>query len=938
MPPPLIPINQNSITTTPLNLVSILQQSNQPIRAKNITIKPENIPELLKSFVLFKGIDTKSPLDKLFKMNGKGMPFLDIEFYGVPYRLTWNNSKKLIKINSSNKTSSKIENVTNQLKFLDKCGFVGNVKIFTDFSLTFVESNNTIIYSDDDTKQQITLTPKDNNTFLSEKCTINNTQGYLWYDTDYCEKIYFIVNNDNVYCYQMGNWEKITEYPQKLIDFIKKDSRPNINQNSKKKFAQVLVELLKKSKKNNNNKLSIIPKTQSSVLTPDLLQSVKDLLSNLPNLSKNQNQPPLNITAQISPNLFLIPYGETSIVVDKRSDQLIPFPLLYRDGFYYCKLWNLTLKITYDGSNYVFELKNEDGSNVPINPKLIGYNQEKAVEINNIPNSIQISSSEPKIMLTNTLQKISPPNPTQRQSIVPNLQKQLKNIRSQIPVNPQSSLQNTELIAKISENIIIIRRLNRYYVIFEHNGRHYEHELTKENNLLYCNNCSIQIQGKEQLFNFSYNLDTKEPKFEPIIQKRIKNNRVKEVKKFTEKLVELQNKPVQKGNKSLQLILYLKQQPFQFKINEELVESILKQNRNYGVLQDFPETSIQIAKNVFIVPFPAHQTNYLVVPKNTEEIQIFPFKKDANTGEVYCEYNFNGDIYTIIYRGKNKNRVILFDAKNKNGRNITMNRKRTGYNIAEPNIQPQIKNTGINLSNIKPIKYLNCEEYFRDNKIQITDNLYIEQNDDKYFLRGQILSSIGARAITLNEPMQKNDNILSTFLNGKQIKYDINRCKESGYNPFNKNNQVNNNLSYFQELLNKETNILDTINKNKSNGDILVKFINKLDQSYSKLKDNNKKKYEELYVKFKNKMISILQIKTNDHPTHQSTTPEIGKSVQNHIKYFNSISQKKSLSNRVIETGKKIGSYINAKWKKVTSKPPTSSTTSYKPLFNNFNN
>ena len=190
--------------------------------------------------------------------------------------------------------------------------------------------------------------------------------------------------------------------------------------------------------------------------------------------------------------------------------------------------------------------------------------------------------------------------------------------------------------------------------------------------------------------------------------------------------------------------------------------------------------------------------------------------------------------------------------------------------------------------------------------------------------------------------MQKNDNILSTFLNGKQIKYDIDRCKESGYNPFNKktntnnkNNQVNNNLSYFQELLNKETNILDLINKNEINGDILVKFINILDQSYSKLKDNNKKKYEELYVKFKNKMISILQIKTNDHPTHQSTNPEIGKSVQNHIEYFNSISQKKPLSNRLIETGKKIRSFIKEKWEKVTSKPPTSSTTSYKPLQNN---
>ena len=59
----------------------------------------------------------------------------------------------------------------------------------------------------------------------------------------------------------------------------------------------------------------------------------------------------------------------------------------------------------------------------------------------------------------------------------------------------------------------------------------------KDNNILYCKNCSIQIQGKEQLFNFSYDMDKKEHKFEPIVHKQIESKRVKEVNKFTENLI-----------------------------------------------------------------------------------------------------------------------------------------------------------------------------------------------------------------------------------------------------------------------------------------------------------------------------------------------------------------------------------------------------------------
>jgi hypothetical protein len=134
----LIPIGKSSTTIDPSQLVSILQESKQPVIVNNYKLNPENISKLFKSFFLFKEIGPKSQLDKLFKMNGKGMPFLKIEFSGKSYRLTWNNSRKLIKINSSKKSNSKIVNVTNQLKFLDRCNFQTNVKNFTYFFLIFI--------------------------------------------------------------------------------------------------------------------------------------------------------------------------------------------------------------------------------------------------------------------------------------------------------------------------------------------------------------------------------------------------------------------------------------------------------------------------------------------------------------------------------------------------------------------------------------------------------------------------------------------------------------------------------------------------------------------------------------------------------------------------------------------------------------------------------
>jgi len=150
--------------------------------------------------------------------------------------------------------------------------------------------------------------------------------------------------------------------------------------------------------------------------------------------------------------------------------------------------------------------------------------------------------------------------------------------------------------------------------------------------------------------------------------------------------------------------------------------------------------------------------------------------------------------------------------------------------------------------------------------------MYIEHDpqNDRYFLKGQILSSTGSSSITLNEPMQKNGNILSTLLNRKMINYHIDKCKEPNYNPFiknnnknnknYKNNKVNNELGTFLDLLNRETDILDSINKNNTNINLLQAFIINFDNSYKKLNDINKKEYEKAYTTFKSKIIEKIEI------------------------------------------------------------------------------
>jgi hypothetical protein len=970
--PPLIPINQKSTTIAPSQLVPILQQSNERIRVKNIKLNPENIPELFKKFVLFKGIDPKSQFDKLFIMNNKGMPVLHIEFHGIPYKLTWNNSTKLIKINSSNKTTSKIENVTNQLKFLDKCDFISNVKNFTDFFLTFNESNNTIIY--DDTSQKITLTSNNNNTFISEKCTIFRTQGYLWYDTDDCEKMYFIVNYENIYCYQNGEWKQISKYPQKLIDLLSKRnylketgklsnlheqrslqrspkrSQPNVSSNNQKLFTKILLGFLQQKSK---NKLSLIPKTQSTDLNPNLLQSVKDLLSNLPNLSKNLNQPPLNITAQISPNLFLIPYGETSILVAKQSNQLFPFPLLYRDGFYYCKLGNLTLKIIYYGSNYVFELKNEDGSNVPINPKLIGYNnsgsekskftlkknnnKKDAVEIsNNISDARQITQSAPKIELTNTLQKISRQQQMQSRSILPSLQNQLRNMRSQIlPVNPQSSLKNTELIAKISENIMVIRRLNKYYVVFIYNGQQYEHELIETNNLLYCKNCSIQIQGEEKSFNFAYNLSTNEYKIEPIVQKRISNNRTKKIENFTNKLVELEKEPMQ----------------------------IAPNNH--------PNSTTQILN------FISNQSK-----KNSARKSVKPIVNPS-----------------LKYVGS---KLEEKQQQQQQQQQQQLERQQQQQQL-EQQLQKQLENKKKNeLQKFLEKKHEELHnKCFIRNKNNI-DEIIVDPNLSINFINGQYwlyTTNFGGQLYSVQ--LTKNGSILSTTINDKKVDYDLFRCKEEGYNPFKKiykfdkktvkQNQHNNNSSQSIEqssnnidaILKKIRSLNINILKNKSINNIDA-FKNQIIQNYnlgkSKIKNKKLKELEEEFIK-KIKDIDNIRLKkyeyfnnserigpqinftvgTNNNSAKknnvplltQSSNPSLKNKEKKLFQIFKSPFSKNpheytefnrennpSFINTIKSTMRQTGSFIKDKLEKVIPKKTKSpsQTTKYSELVNNNEN
>jgi hypothetical protein len=732
-----------------------------------------------------------------------------------------------------NNSNSNIENNRKQLNFLNRCGFISNIKAFENFSIIFIEDENKIIY--DDISQKITLTSKNNNSFQSEKCTIENMQGYLWYDIDDCEKIYFIVNHNDVYCYQMGNWDKITEYPQKLKDFIKKDSRPNVNNNSKKKFKEVLEDLLKKSKKNNNNTLQLVP------INPNFLQSIKYISNNLPKPSNNQNQPPLNITAQLSPNLFIIPYRNTSIVVAKQSYKLFPFPLEYHEGAYFCEFGGLTLKIQIEDGNIVFELKNRDGSNVPINPELIGYNNNKeAVEISNIPNSSQIFQSAPKIDLTNKLQKISSPQKTQSRSILPSIQNKLKTMQSQIPpVNSQLSLKNTKLIAKIGKNIMIIRLLNKYYVVFIYNGQQYEHELIETNKLLYCKNFSIQIQGEEKSFNFVYNLSTKEYKIEPIVQKRIGYN----VKNISEEIAPNRSVNSQKNEQKLQL------EPQNATNTHTNITNIRKSVKPFvntilkGVGSKLEEKLMQQQQQKTIISL---NTN---IKSRINKI----FKNDAHK----ISQNINH------YKEYKKKIKELFDRLSEN--------KKEEYRKKIINFEKEILNRIIKDKQNSELQEFIQKEHeeihnkcFKINKNNIPE-IIVDHNLSINFISGQYwLFTTNFGGQLYSGEFTKNGSILSIIIDGKNVDYELYRCKEEGYNPFKKfykNSQYQkqrlNHLSSMRNGNLKEQKQLPT-NANKTYDDFI-----KLESEINKLKNNSINSIN----KFEEKIISSYSDALSHNPT-----------------------------------------------------------------------
>ena len=268
----------------------------------------------------------------------------------------------------------------------------------------------------------------------------------------------------------------------------------------------------------------------------------------------------------------------------------------------------------------------------------------------------------------------------------------------------------------------------------------------------------------------------------------------------------------------------------------------------------------QLVPNLFLIPY---RNTSIVVAKESDK--LVPFPLEYHEGAYFCRLD-EGLILKITYDGNN----YVIELKNKDGRNVPINLKLIGNRQDTLEKNNKLKSSWEH-SSIKAVRYLNWEDCWKGNKIQITDDMYIEHDpqNDRYFLKGQILSSTGSSSITLNEPMQKNGNILQTLLNGKLIKYDIDKCKKPDYNPFIKNNknnknnqvnQVNNELGTFLDLLKREIYILDLINKNNTNINLLEGFIKNFNDSYNKLNIKNKIKYEKQYTAFKSKIIEKIDI------------------------------------------------------------------------------
>ena len=216
-----------------------------------------------------------------------------------------------------------------------------------------------------------------------------------------------------------------------------------------KKYEDLLKNILVLESKSEQTQLVPVSKKESSKY-PQISEIYLEFLKRVQELSEltkyKINIPPINI----SNNLSIVPYEGTALAIFKdNSDNLFPFPLIYdhnTEQYYFKILVNkkeYKLIVKKEGDNHIFELKNKSGRNVSIirtsNIKNINKNQEIAVEINN---SIK-KTSNPSINLKSPLNLISLRSKKDLESIVPNFQNQLKKIKSQIPVNPQESLQNT---------------------------------------------------------------------------------------------------------------------------------------------------------------------------------------------------------------------------------------------------------------------------------------------------------------------------------------------------------------------------------------------------------------------------------------------------------------------------------------------------------------
>ena len=560
----------------------------------------------------------------------------------------------------------------------------------------------------------------------------------------------------------------------------------------------------------NSSKQLVLFSKKNTKLPEINKESIKKLLEALSQLSKQSqthNIPP--ILEKLSDDVAIVPYGDNNyVIIEDDTGELMPYILKidpnsrekYSEIEINGKKYKVIIKGKDDKNNLIFEIKNKNGRN--------------------------LNTTSKSVRMINNAEEIP------------------KNMNQLSQEFPQASLQNAKIISKISEQIIIIRRLNKYYVVFLQNGHQYEYELTKDNNILHCNNCSIQIKNKQQSFNFSYNFDTKEYKFEPIVQKRIENNRVK------------------------------KQQP-------QIINSMSEQ---------------QLINNA---------------------VEVQP-QNPSNRGS---SAKTNSKLPTVRYMES----LPPNNRGSQNRRNIYINNSQ------------KFRNNAVEVNNSKEATYLtsipvnqlnwgqnNC---FVDNKLYITAELFIEHNisNNTYFLRGEIPNLSGSSSQQYNEQMIRNENKLSVFFGGKQIVYDLDKCKTPEYNPFvkknsknNKHNSKNNKLPTFLELLNRENIILKQIEKSNITDELLLSYLKNLHISYDELNEINKRFYKNNYTTYCAKLIQKL---SRPQPSIENIE---GSNAQDTMKSWvhkslNEKSKLNRLKNRLKNTYQKSKTFISSLFSRSSS-------------------